>query len=270
MNIAEKFWNAFADSPVEPEGLQYKIPKQDARFLLMLVGELLPVMCADGLLSEGELSWLVRFQTSAGLDIEPMCAAVSLYCGREGDSNQSSKWERALEVPLGASMECINNAYREKVKEYHPDRLNGVPQGVRRLAEEKLKEINEAYAMLSSTTGENGMLRNVRVFTGEDWKSLSDTSPGDIVLCPNCTQKNRLPEKSRFFLARCGACHGYLAWTAFQHDFMFALTGQETKYDDNPTIKQQLRNHGKCERDTDHHIGYQYFLQRHWLIEKQH
>ena len=78
VNIAEKLFNAFAYSPVDPEGLRNRIPKQDPRFLLMEVQELLPVMCADGLMNEGELTWLVRFQTSAGLEIEPMRAAASL------------------------------------------------------------------------------------------------------------------------------------------------------------------------------------------------
>ena len=49
-----------------------------------------------------------------------------------------------LEVARGASEEDIKKAFRKKAMEYHPDRNKGNPK-----AEEKFKEVNEAYAVLS-------------------------------------------------------------------------------------------------------------------------
>jgi molecular chaperone DnaJ len=46
----------------------------------------------------------------------------------------------------GASVEEIKKAYRELVKKYHPDRYRDNP--LSGLAEEKLREINEAYDIL--------------------------------------------------------------------------------------------------------------------------
>lgn len=51
-----------------------------------------------------------------------------------------------LGVKEGASEEEIKKAYRELVKKYHPDQYRDNP--LEKLAEEKLREINEAYDYL--------------------------------------------------------------------------------------------------------------------------
>jgi len=52
-----------------------------------------------------------------------------------------------LEIKEGASEEEIKKAYRELVKKYHPDQYQNNP--LSELAEEKLREINEAYEYLT-------------------------------------------------------------------------------------------------------------------------
>lgn len=54
---------------------------------------------------------------------------------------------KVLGVSEGASQEEIRAAYREMVKKYHPDKYADNP--LKELANEKLKEINEAYEMLT-------------------------------------------------------------------------------------------------------------------------
>ncbi|MBE7031271.1 MAG: tetratricopeptide repeat protein [Ruminococcaceae bacterium] len=54
---------------------------------------------------------------------------------------------KVLGVREGASQEEIKAAYRELVKKYHPDKYANNPLGD--LAAEKMKEINEAYDMLT-------------------------------------------------------------------------------------------------------------------------
>lgn len=51
-----------------------------------------------------------------------------------------------LEVKEGASQEEVKQAYRELVKKYHPDKYIDNP--LKDLAEEKMREINEAYEYL--------------------------------------------------------------------------------------------------------------------------
>jgi curved DNA-binding protein CbpA len=42
----------------------------------------------------------------------------------------------------------IKAAYRQKVREWHPDRLSDQNQVARQFANEKMTEINEAYRLL--------------------------------------------------------------------------------------------------------------------------
>jgi len=54
-----------------------------------------------------------------------------------------------LGIKEGASKEEIQRAYRQLVKQYHPDQYGDNP--LRTLAEERLREINEAYETLKSS-----------------------------------------------------------------------------------------------------------------------
>ena len=61
-------------------------------------------------------------------------------------------WEdfyKVLGVDPEASPDEIKRAYRARARDYHPDLLGGVSEAVRRLAEEKLKEVNRANEVLS-------------------------------------------------------------------------------------------------------------------------
>ena len=59
-----------------------------------------------------------------------------------------------LGVPKGASQDEIKKAYRELARKYHPDHYAGNP--LADLAEEKMKENNEAYAVLTKDGGAVG------------------------------------------------------------------------------------------------------------------
>ena len=64
-----------------------------------------------------------------------------------------------LGVREGSSIEEVKKAYKELVRKYHPDQYQNHP--LSDLAEEKLKEINEAYDVLmkqyeGGNAGNNG------------------------------------------------------------------------------------------------------------------
>ena len=67
-------------------------------------------------------------------------------CSIKGDAENLKNPYEILGLRDGASEEEIKRAYKELVKKYHPDRFRDNP--LSDLAEEKLKEINEAYDYL--------------------------------------------------------------------------------------------------------------------------
>ena len=61
--------------------------------------------------------------------------------------DKAPDWQyRALGLQKGATKTEIKQAYRDLAKIWHPDRLSPDDERLRRKAEAKLKEINEAYA----------------------------------------------------------------------------------------------------------------------------
>lgn len=94
-----------------------------------------------------------------------------------------------LAVSKSASLDQIKKAYREMALRYHPDR---VPHEQKKEAEEKFKEISEAYAVLSdaqkrSVYDEYGHAGVDQKYTYEDimrggqWKGFEDIGLGELL-----------------------------------------------------------------------------------------
>ena len=75
-----------------------------------------------------------------------------------------------LGIKEGANEEEIKRAYRELVKKYHPDQYQDNP--LSKLAEEKLREINEAYDyLMKNSTSKRETTYNHR---NNSWNNQSD------------------------------------------------------------------------------------------------
>jgi uncharacterized membrane protein YgcG len=67
-----------------------------------------------------------------------------------------------LELSPDASMDDLNQAYRDLVNIWHPDRLGHNPR-LKKKAEEKLKELNQAYEALKPVlSSESGVEKNAK------------------------------------------------------------------------------------------------------------
>jgi len=60
-----------------------------------------------------------------------------------------------LEIKSGFTLEELKKKKLELVKEYHPDKYNNQPERIKKLAEEKMKKINEAYDYLEKNFNQN-------------------------------------------------------------------------------------------------------------------
>jgi DnaJ-domain-containing protein 1 len=74
---------------------------------------------------------------------------------REGDQDGGAQpqtneepprpWWHVLGIPEGSTLDDVKAAYYAKVKQYHPDKVMGLGEEFHKLADDKTKEINEAF-----------------------------------------------------------------------------------------------------------------------------
>jgi molecular chaperone DnaJ len=79
-----------------------------------------------------------------------------------------------LGVRQGSSRDEVKKAYRELAKKYHPDQYGNNP--LKDLAEDKMREINEAYEYLMKNAGDEGYNQNTRTSEGSRNNTYSNTN----------------------------------------------------------------------------------------------
>jgi DnaJ like chaperone protein len=62
------------------------------------------------------------------------------------DANDAKAWHEVLGVPKAATHAQVAAAYRQRISEYHPDKVAKMGAEIRAVAERKSKQINVAYA----------------------------------------------------------------------------------------------------------------------------
>ena len=224
------------------QGLNSNVPPEKDRELLLerkqesfavwffVVYWMLSVFQADGTMNAKEMEWLRRFEAathSSGDPEDPLSILLGLFCNRESKANGNQQFAETLGISSGAGLEEIGKAYRLKASEFHPDKLAGVSTGVKLLAEQQMKQINEAYKMMTLTANSKVDLTSmVALNPASRWISLQQVKEHDIIYCSICYQQNRMPQDEKFMLARCGRCHLYLVLDHRQADIINRATGR--------------------------------------------
>ena len=62
--------------------------------------------------------------------------------------NNLDKWYKILEISKESSDAEVKKAYRKMAVKYHPDKLIGVSEDIKNLAEEKFLAVKEAYEQI--------------------------------------------------------------------------------------------------------------------------
>lgn len=110
---------------------------------------------------------------------------------------------KVLGVNENASQDEIKSAYRELVKKYHPDKYVNNP--LKNLAEEKMREINEAYDFLVKNSQNNTYSNSRSSYTsyagGADYSSIrSDLNRGDVASAERKLNNINSQDAEWFFL----------------------------------------------------------------------
>lgn len=76
------------------------------------------------------------------------------FYSTQGASNDDAQLFAALGVQPGCTAEQLRAAYLNRVKQWHPDRLEGMAPELREIANREVSKINDAYTRLSQRSGQ--------------------------------------------------------------------------------------------------------------------
>lgn len=102
---------------------------------------------ADGQISESELGKLSQIAAALRLRSQDFVSIKAMFIK---DTDQAYK---ILDINADATDEQIKKAYREKVKKYHPDRIKTQDEALKKGAQQKFIQIQEAYEALKKKRG---------------------------------------------------------------------------------------------------------------------
>ena len=124
------------------------IPTQYYAILQLLFA----VAASDGKIANKEDDFITR----VGLLLQFTRDRIQIIRNQFVNSNVSSEgsikqYLSVLGLSEGATKDEIKSAYRSLAKEFHPDKLNGMSQGIKDLAKEKFQQIQLAYENLNKS-----------------------------------------------------------------------------------------------------------------------
>ena len=120
-----------------------------AELLDLMLDILLRVAVADGRILPAEDALIQEAAAIFGLSPEQLRRLRARY------QKDVDRYYAILGVDPNESNEAIKHQYRQKVSEYHPDKIagKGLPEEFTRFAEEKFREIQEAYEAICRERG---------------------------------------------------------------------------------------------------------------------
>ena len=114
---------------------------------LQLFQYLVSIATADGDFSKSEKSVLEAIASSIRLTSTDAASIIAMYY-KEADSAYT-----VLEISPSATDDEVKAAYRRMAMKYHPDRVSTLGPEVQKSAEEKFKQVQDAYATIKKQRG---------------------------------------------------------------------------------------------------------------------
>lgn len=136
------------NTPFEDYARQFgQIFQKEQQLRMMFFEMLFTVALADGVLHPAEEKILRAAPAMIGLHADIYDTVKRRFV------SDLSHYYAVLGLDDGADMNAVKKAYRKLVSEYHPDKIvsKGLPEDFMRFAEEKFREINEAYEAITKS-----------------------------------------------------------------------------------------------------------------------
>ena len=111
---------------------------------LEIIHFLFGVAASDGDIHPSELNLIKKISSYLNINQYDFQSIQAMF----GSSDKSSNLEeyfKILELKSNSSIDEVKKAYRKMAMKYHPDKLEGVSDDIKRLAEEKFLKVKEAY-----------------------------------------------------------------------------------------------------------------------------
>ncbi len=127
----------------------YSLFRNQYQMLDLMIDILLRVSVADGTLSQSEEKLILSAVRIFNFSDEKYNKLKSKYI------KDFEKYYAILECNSNDSNEHIKKQYRKLVSEYHPDKIasKGLPEEFTKFANDKFREIKEAYDMIKKERG---------------------------------------------------------------------------------------------------------------------
>ena len=108
------------------------------------------VSSSDGKITKGEDEIIYLVGSQLGFTVERINAIRSQFINSSSmaSEDKSEYYLNILGLKKSASADEIKTAYRSLAKEFHPDKLSGMSQGIKDMAKEKFQLIQEANEYL--------------------------------------------------------------------------------------------------------------------------
>ncbi|MFP4017295.1 MAG: co-chaperone DjlA [Halanaerobiales bacterium] len=128
----------------------YNLFRNDRTLLISMVDLLMKVAMADDKFHENESRYINKVASIFKISQNELESIKARYIQSKAMGVEIDNYYKILEVSPEASTAEIKKTYRKKIKEYHPDNIigKGLPNEFIKFAEEKFKEIQDAYEII--------------------------------------------------------------------------------------------------------------------------
>ena len=119
---------------------------------LQLLNYLVIIAKVDGYVSPEEIKALKEVARHLGLTAKDVDSMLNMESGARADSNIEDAY-KVLGIPPTATDDEVKAAYRKMALKHHPDRVATLGEDIRKAAEKKFQDINDAKERIFKARG---------------------------------------------------------------------------------------------------------------------